>query len=368
VSLVLAAGGSHALWYATRGTGVIALVLLTATVWLGVAGARRFRSERWPRFLVVGLHRNLTLLVLVFLGLHVATTVADSYAPISLKDAVIPFTSGYRPVWLGLGAVAFDLLLALTVTSLLRARIGYRTWRSLHWLAYVSWPVALLHALGTGSDARVPWLQALAVAAVAAVGAAVAVRLRDGNVSAGRRASAGAAVVLVTLGIFGWYRTGPGHHGWAAAAGTPRSLLAPAAKRAAVRPAPVQASLPAAPFTARLAGRLTTSQDAGTGTVLVSIRGSTRGGARGVLWVRLQGEPLGDGGVSMTASGASFGSRSNPNAYVGKIVALEGTQMTLALRSGTGRLIDLRVSLRIDSVSHRVSGTVAALPGAGESQ
>ena len=368
MSVVLAAGGSRALWYATRGTGVMALVLLTATVWLGIAGSRRFRSERWPRFLVVGLHRNLTLLVLVFLGVHIGTTVLDRYAPIRLKDAFVPFTSAYRPVWLGLGAVALDLLLALTVTSLLRSRIGYRTWRSLHWLAYVSWPVALVHALGTGSDARVLWLQALAVVSVLVVAAAVAVRLRSTTTPAGPRAAAGAAVVLVALGIFGWYRTGPGRHGWAAAAGTPRSLLGQTARPAVARRTVVKATLPAAPFTARLNGRLTTSQDAGTGIVLVNIRGRTRGRAHGVLWVRLQGQPLGDGGVSMTASGASFGPRADPNAYVGKIVALDGTQMMLALRSSDGNLIDLRVQLQIDSASHRVSGTVAALAGGEESQ
>ena len=121
---------SHALWFATRGFGVVSLLLLTLIVVLGVAGVTRWRSTRWPRFVVAGLHRNLTLLALVFIALHVITTVADGYAPISFLNAVIPFTSPYRPVWLGLGAVALDLLLALTITSLLRARIGYRRWRA----------------------------------------------------------------------------------------------------------------------------------------------------------------------------------------------------------------------------------------------
>src|SRR6476660_6581081 len=95
---------SHALWFATRGFGVVSLLLLTAIVVLGVAGATRWRSTRWPRFVVAGLHRNLSLLVLVFIALHVLTTVADGFAPISLLNAVLPFSSPYRPVWLGLGA------------------------------------------------------------------------------------------------------------------------------------------------------------------------------------------------------------------------------------------------------------------------
>ena len=174
---------SQALWFATRGSGVVSLLFLTAIVVLGVAGATRWRSTRWPRFVVAGLHRNLTLLALAFIALHVLTTVVDGYAPISLLNAVLPFTSPYRPVWLGLGAVAFDLLLALTITSLLRARIGYSRWRALHWLAYASWPIALVHGLGTGTDARVTWFQVVAVGSVACVVGAVVWRVAAGRAS-----------------------------------------------------------------------------------------------------------------------------------------------------------------------------------------
>jgi sulfoxide reductase heme-binding subunit YedZ len=111
------------LWYATRATGLVTLLLLTASVLLGVLTAGRFASQRWPRFLSQGLHRNLSLLVLVFLTLHVGTTVIDTYTSIPLTAAFVPFTSSYKTVWLSLGAVASDLLLALVVTSLLRKRI-----------------------------------------------------------------------------------------------------------------------------------------------------------------------------------------------------------------------------------------------------
>ena len=143
-----------AFWYLTRGTGIVALLLLTASVALGVLTTARWRSPRWPRFALGGLHKHLTLLSVALVAVHVLTTVADGYAPVRIRDAFLPFASRYRPVWLGLGAVAFDLLLALVLTSLLRARIGHRLWRRVHWLAYACWPVALVHALGTGSDAR----------------------------------------------------------------------------------------------------------------------------------------------------------------------------------------------------------------------
>jgi methionine sulfoxide reductase heme-binding subunit len=166
-----------ALWYATRATGLVTLLLLTATMVLGVLTAGRFSSERWPRFLTVGLHRNLTLLVIVFLVLHVGTTVVDTYTSIPAVAAVIPFASSYKAPWLGLGAVAADLLVAVLITSLARSRLGFRTWRWLHWLAYACWPVALAHGLGTGTDRRSQWMLAGTLACAAAVVLTAAWRL-----------------------------------------------------------------------------------------------------------------------------------------------------------------------------------------------
>ena len=213
------------LWYLTRGSGAVALVLLTLSLCLGIAGTLRWRSRRLPQFAVAGLHRNLTLLAVVFLGIHIATSVADTYAPIGLKDTVVPFTSAYRPIWLGLGALSFDVMLALVVTSLLRARVGLRAWRAVHWLAYACWPLALFHSLGTGSDPRAGWLQLLAAGSVALVIGAVGVRLSRSRANAGRRLAAGAAVLAATLLGVVWFETGPDASGWAAKSGTPSSLL-----------------------------------------------------------------------------------------------------------------------------------------------
>ena len=159
------------LWYATRATGLVTLLLLTVSVLLGILTAGRFSTQRWPRFLSQGLHRNISLLVLVFLVLHVGTTVIDTYTSIPLTAAFIPFASSYKAAWLSLGAVALDLLIALIATSLLRARIGHRAWRRVHWLAYACWPVAVAHGLGTGTDRNATWVFALTVAcAVSVVG------------------------------------------------------------------------------------------------------------------------------------------------------------------------------------------------------
>jgi predicted ferric reductase len=166
------------LWYATRATGLVTLLLLTASVFLGVLTAGRFASEKWPRFLTMGLHRNLSLVVLIFLALHVGTTVIDTYTSIPLTAAFIPFASSYKGgVWLSLGAVALDLLLALVVTSLVRMRIGHRAWRRLHWAAYACWPIALTHGLGIGTDTTSNWVFGFTLFCVSSVAAAATWRL-----------------------------------------------------------------------------------------------------------------------------------------------------------------------------------------------
>ncbi|HEY6355655.1 MAG TPA: ferric reductase-like transmembrane domain-containing protein [Solirubrobacteraceae bacterium] len=215
-----------ALWYLTRGTGVVTLVLLTISVALGVANVRRAHTARWPRFVFDALHRNASLLALAFLAVHVATSVVDTYTPIRLIDAVIPFASAYRPVWLGLGAVALDLLIAVALTSVLRRQFGHRAWRATHWLAYACWPVALVHGLGTGSDVQSSWMLTLTAACVLVVLVAIWVRAAgSGADRAGVRLGAVVASVAAVAALTVWLSTGPLHAGWAKSAGTPSSLL-----------------------------------------------------------------------------------------------------------------------------------------------
>jgi sulfoxide reductase heme-binding subunit YedZ len=160
------------LWYLARGTGVVSLALLTMTVLLGLTSVTRWSSARWPRFVTASLHRNISLLSVVFLVVHIGSSVLDTYTKISLTDAFVPFVGSYRPFWLGLGALAFDLILALIVTSLIRVRLGLRLWRSVHWLAYAAWPVAVLHGLGTGTDASQRWMQLFTLTCIGLVGLA----------------------------------------------------------------------------------------------------------------------------------------------------------------------------------------------------
>jgi len=226
VSVVLGAASPKALWYLTRGTGVVTLLLLTASVVLGTVTSVRWASGRWPRFVLEWLHRNISLVVLVFLALHVATAVIDTFAPLRWIDAVVPFSSAYRPVWVGFGAVALDLLVAVAVTSLLRVRVGYGTWRAVHWAAYACWPLALIHGLGTGSDTRQTWMLAVDAVALACVTVAASWRIAAGWPGrTGGRVAVLASTALVPVALATWVVVGPLQPGWARTSGTPARLL-----------------------------------------------------------------------------------------------------------------------------------------------
>jgi DMSO/TMAO reductase YedYZ heme-binding membrane subunit len=164
-------------WYIARGSGLVALMLLTAAVVLGVVSVARVHSPRWPRFALAQLHRNLALLALVFGVVHVLTAVVDSFVPIRVVDAFIPFASSYKPFWLAMGTIGADLMLAVLVTSALRRRLGFKAWRSVHVLSYGSWAVGVVHSIGIGSDARsAVWAVTIVAACIGAVGGALVQR------------------------------------------------------------------------------------------------------------------------------------------------------------------------------------------------
>jgi methionine sulfoxide reductase heme-binding subunit len=362
--------GPTAYWYLARGTGAVALLLLSASVVLGVLGSVRFSAApRWPRFAIDTLHRDVSLIVLVLLVVHIVTSVLDGFAPIGLIDGVIPLHSSYRPLWLGLGALSFDLLLALVATSLARRRLGYSAWRAIHWLAYASWPVAVLHGLGTGSDTRVWWMLALSALCVAAVVAAIVARLHLAEPTDPRvLAPAAALTFAATVGIVAFTVLGPLQRGWSRRAGTPASLLSASAVPSAVPSAPGAApadgarnggASPLRGFSARVAGEIT-QKPVGDGTVLdISVRLSH--GERGTLRVRMAGAPIATGGLTMTGSQVDLALLGRASVLQGQIVSLRGAQF-LARVTGADGVLDLRADLKIDNQSGAVSGSLVGGP------
>lgn len=222
---------TRSLWYLARGTGVVSLVLLTAIVALGI-GSRLHAPGRVPRFATAQLHRNLSLLVLAFLAVHIATSVLDPFAAISWTDAVLPLRASYRPIWLGLGALAFDLLIAIAITSLLRLRLGLAVWRNVHWFAYACWPIALVHGLGTGSDVRSRWMLGAVIASIVAVECAAVWRLSSVRLDRRVRVGLACAILLLPIPLGAWLAAGPLRHGWAARASIATSTGGPRAPTA----------------------------------------------------------------------------------------------------------------------------------------
>jgi predicted ferric reductase len=217
-------GNPQLTWFLTRAGGTVALALLTLSMALGIGASTRMSSVRWPRFVTQGLHRNISLFVLVLLALHVIAAVVDDYVTITVQESFLPFIGTYRPLWMGFGTLSSDLIIALTVTSLMRQRIGYETWRAVHWTAYMCWPLGIVHALGTGSDTRKAWSVWFTVACVAVVLLAILWRIVDGWP---RRALLRTSAILVTACavavVFTWAKQGPFAPNWSKRSGTTQS-------------------------------------------------------------------------------------------------------------------------------------------------
>ena len=355
-------------WYLARATGAVAMVLLTVSVVLGILGSLRFSAgPRWPRFAIDSLHRDTSLLVVALLVLHVITSVLDGFAPLTLTDAIIPFATPYRPLWMGFGTLAFDLIIALVVTSLWRRRLGYGSWRAIHWFAYVCWPIAILHGLGTGSDVKSSWMLLLTAACVAAVVVAVLIRIgRAESATPGMRAGTAALAIATPLGLAIFALAGPLQHGWARRAGTPLNLLgAGAAASAGTHGTPV-ASSKAAPgpldraFSASLTGTATQSNDGGGAIVELAMR--LEGRVQGRMRVRLGGEPIEGGGLSLTGSQVDLSAPGMPSVMAGQIVSLEGDHFRARVTDQSGTVVNLAANLNIDQNSGSVSGTLTGQP------
>lgn len=369
---VVVTTNARALWYMTRGFGLVALILLTITMVLGLTQAVRFARPGWPRFVVSALHKNAALLAVAVLAVHIATAVLDSYAPIHIADVFIPFVSKYRPFWLGLGAVAVDLLVALVVTSLMRQRLGHRAWRAVHWAAFACWPVAVVHGLGTGSDTKLGWVLAINAVCIGSVLVALWWRLARGwsTVNAGRRGVAALASVVLPAALVAWTVAGPLRPGWARRAGTPVGLISsqvpvtsePAVSRGAGSAGRAEsASALAAPFTAGFAGTQREVGPDSSGLISVTLSGELAGTPGGQLKIVLTGEAANGGGVDLTGSQVSAGTTTQPDEYQGHVTQLQGLSLVAALSDTNGSSYTATIQLRLGG-GGAISGTIQMSP------
>ncbi|HEY3832258.1 MAG TPA: ferric reductase-like transmembrane domain-containing protein [Acidimicrobiia bacterium] len=364
---MIAATGGKALWYATRGTGVVSMILLTASVMLGIITSIRLETRTWPRYVIELVHKNVSLLVVVFVALHIATTVQDGYVPIHYIDAVIPFRSPYRTFWLGMGAVAFDLLVALVITSLLRVRLGYRSWRFVHWFAYVCWPVAFVHALGTGSDSRFGWSVVLDMAMLLGVVAAACWRVavdREHVRPIGWAAVATTPVLVMAIVV--WAILGPLGAGWGHTTAR-RTALPTTTTTAATRHARVVVAQPveASGFRGALHGVRLVGPTAANGRRVIAIRGTIHSLPLLALDVELHGLASGPG-IVLDTGDVALGPAGATHRWKGTVTSLVGTRLAATLTDRTGAVLHLVTRLRIDRTTGSVNGAVTGTAGGAQ--
>ena len=163
------------IWYFARSAGIVAYLLLASSVFLGVLLAGRGKT-RWPRFAVEEVHRFLAILTGVFVALHGGSLLLDKVVPTGLGQELVPFTSSYRPVAVGLGVTAMELLAAVGISNRYRRSIPHAVWRKLHYLTLPAWLLASLHGVLAGTDRTDPWFAGLAAGTFCAVAVAAAAR------------------------------------------------------------------------------------------------------------------------------------------------------------------------------------------------
>ena len=182
---------SHLAWYTVRASGYTALVLLTLSMVLGLLLSLNIRSPRWPRFLTNDLHGFTTLVALVFIAIHLGATVLDPFMHFGLSGALVPFASGYRTLGMAAGIVAGYLMLGVWISSRLRRRIGWRTWRTLHYAVFAIYALSVAHTLVAGEDASTAWGRWIVVGSVVLVAALTALRALGGRTVPAKTAETG---------------------------------------------------------------------------------------------------------------------------------------------------------------------------------
>lgn len=341
---------TNALWYLARGSGLVLLGLLSLNLVLGIAIQGGWHPPGWPRFVVQGLHRNLALLAVLLLVIHVVTIELDPFVPVGWWAVLVPFVSPYRPVWLGLGTLSLDLLVAVVATSLLRGRLRPSWWRLIHWLGYLSWPLAVVHAVGTGTDTRWNLAFVYEMACLGLVVAAVLFRLgRAVRTAPGWRAGLMLATAAAPLAVLAWAASGPLQSGWAIRAGTPTTALASTGATGSRTGGSSAAS--GAPFVARFNGTMVESGGGNLATLTIS--GTV---PLGSLQVVLTRQPSSGGGLSNASGTASYRPAGVATTYQGPIVNLQGSVVGMSLRSPGGPVVPAELVLNSSSTASRVVG------------
>ena len=332
-TVVAAIGGNpKVLWYLTRATGIIAILLLALVVILGMVTATKAAPKGFAKFLVPDLHRRLSISAAVFLGIHIVTALLDSFVHIGLAASIIPFVSSYRPIWVGFGAISFDLLLVVIATSVARHRFSQGPWKKIHYASWLVVTFAIFHAMGTGSDARVGLVEGIYMALVGVVALAAIFRTaRDVQLRKLARIGGSAVIVAVPLLALEWSFKGPLRSGWASASSSFSLLPKVTTTTAATSSAGANSFV--WPVDGGVQGTVSIA-NASSGTSTVTMTGTVTGTAD-VITVRLVGL-VQQGSLVLQGSSVAIGTASAPNTYTGSVAQAGGSTLVLSLHGPQG--------------------------------
>lgn len=370
-------------WDVARAGGFTAYILVTLSVAIGLALTLHWQTNRWPRIINSELHNFITLLALIFTGVHVLAVWVDPFTRFGWAEVFIPFVSHYRPLWMALGIVGLYLSLAVGLSTWLRSLIGYTWWRRLHLLTLATYLLVTVHGLGNGSDTRTWWGALIYTASIVLVGALLALRLLNPTGQSRRHPLAAGltALTIVAVGLFaalgpmqsGWNvfannGQGSGARGTLAAASSPSNGTSGSNGTSAANPY-------TAPFTADFAGTVTQTGPDANGQETIQLQGNLSGGASGYLSITLQGQTSGgffgdDNELDITSTQVTLGSDASTPLYRGTLGNLDtGRQWRMSATlsstaSGSTGQVQLRITLRVRG-DGSASGTVSGAPGNG---
>jgi hypothetical protein len=359
-------------WDVARAGGFTAFGLLTFSVALGLALTLHLQSPRWPRIINSELHNFLTLLALIFTGVHILAIWVDPFTRFGWNEVFIPFVSHYRTLWMALGIVAFYIGIAIGISTWLRPYIGYKLWRNLHILTLLLYVLVVVHGIAAGSDTRTWWGSAIYACSVLLVGTLLCIRLMK-PVNAKSRAHPRLAVGLVialAAGSF-WALLGPFQPGWYAHANNVNVKASQSTSTVHSAPSP-QVAFPQS-FTGNLQGLLSQNGPDSNGNVTLQLDLRISNGPAGYVRVVLQGQTGREesDGVTITASRVMLASSSGQLLYAGPLSNFSGERgwnMT-AMLTGTGtnsaNPLPVQMTVRIGA-NGQATGTIAAgsaIPG-----
>ncbi|GCE18743.1 ferric reductase-like transmembrane domain-containing protein [Dictyobacter kobayashii] len=342
-------------WNVARAGGFTAFFLLTLAVALGLALSSHLQSNRWPRLINNELHNFVTLLALIFTGVHVLAVWLDPFTKFGWNEMLIPLASHYRPVWMALGIVGLYIGLAIGLSTLLRPIIGYVWWRRLHILTLLLYAVVVVHGIASGTDTQTWWGSGIYALSVLLVGGLLVTRLVLPTGTRQRRSHpvlALAMVVLIAFGTF-WAVLGPLQPGWAASTATQSSTTA----------ATSQTVFPQS-FTGNLQGQMTQRTSRFNGNVTIRLNMAISNGPSGNVQVLLQGQATDNNILSITSSSVTLLSNSGQPLYTGSLTQFDASDqwnLSAALTSTTSSSNQLQIQMKLQVADNgQVTGTITS--------